>query len=497
MSARPARVLTVAALATLLGALLPTTAAEAAESTVRGGRLDWGIKSSFQSYVTGPIAKGQFKLRDGAATAGGSMFRFHSANGRYDPDSGTFEAAFGGAVQFVGHAKPDGTNELDLTMSRPTVRISGGKGTLLLDVAGTEKGSTKIVDRKAVPFATLDLGSVNMRGAASPLGLTGVPATLTTEGAAAFAGYYTAGTRLDPVSLSADLVAAATGAGASANASASPSAGAGSAAPSPSGSAAAGPFADGAVDWGVRRTFREYVTGSVGQGKWTLADGAKDGGALFRFGAGTGEWDGAKGTLDGKFAGSVHFTGAHLDLRLSAVTVKVAEAKGTLTADVTTAGNTAKAVPLVEFDAKDLKADGGLARVTEAPATLTEDGARAFDNMYKAGTEMDPVSLAVAVTPGTALPALPDLGSTGTPAAPAPSAPVASETPVAAEPAGDSSSTGLYVGIGAAVLILAAAAGALVIRRRRTEPTPAAATTGTPGDATDGTTGGTTDKPAA
>ncbi|MET9943158.1 HtaA domain-containing protein, partial [Streptomyces halstedii] len=45
----------------------------------------------------------------------------------------------------------------------------------------------------------------------------------------------------------------------------------------------AGRFEDAAVDWGVRRTFREYVTGSIGQGKWTLADGAQDGGALFRF----------------------------------------------------------------------------------------------------------------------------------------------------------------------------------------------------------------------
>lgn len=116
MSARPARTLAVALLAALLGVLLPATAAQAAGRTVQGGRLDWGIKSSFQSYVTGPIAKGSFKLKNGAATAGGSLFRFHSAAGSYDPDSGEFNASFTGGVSFQGHQKPDGAYELDMTV---------------------------------------------------------------------------------------------------------------------------------------------------------------------------------------------------------------------------------------------------------------------------------------------------------------------------------------------------------------------------------------------
>ncbi|WP_445270337.1 HtaA domain-containing protein [Streptomyces sp. DSM 41634] len=453
MSARPVRAFAVTLLAALLGALLPATAAHA--GTVQGGRLDWGIKSSFQSYVTGPVAKGSFKLKSGAATVGGSLFRFHSAAGSYDPGSGTFEASYSGGVTFQGHQKPDGVHELDMTASNPTVKIGGGSGTLYVDVASKAKDTGAVSNQSQVPFATLGLGGVNMKGGASPLTLTNIPATLTAQGAQAFAGYYAAGTQLDPVSLSADVKSAPA---AEPSPSATPQPGATAQTPQ-----AQGAFADAAVDWGVRRTFREYVTGSVGQGKWTLAEGAQDGGALFRFPQGKGAYDGGKGTLDAAFAGTVRFTGAHLDLQLGKVSVKVENGKGVLSADVTTGGETKNAVPLVEFDAKGLKAEGGLATLTEAPAVLTEGGSQAFNSMYKAGTEMDPVSLAVALDAAAKLPALPDLGST---APPAPAAPAAEPAPAAK--AGQSSGTGLFIALAVAVVVLAGGAAFLVVRKRRT-----------------------------
>ncbi|WP_079070550.1 HtaA domain-containing protein [Streptomyces sp. IMTB 1903] len=469
MPARPVRTLAIALLAGLLGALLPATAAHA--GTVQGGRLDWGIKSSFQSYVTGPVAKGGFQLKGGAATAGGSLFRFHSATGSYDPDTGAFEASYSGGVTFQGHQKPDGVHELDMTVSRPTVKISGGSGTLYVDVSSRAKDTGAVSNQSQVPFATLGVGGINMKGGASPLTLTGIPATLTSQGAQAFAGYYPAGTRLDPLSLSADVKTAPAGE-VSQPATAQP----GATAEAPQ---APGAFADAAVDWGVRRTFREYVTGSVGQGRWTLAEGAQDGGALFRFPQGKGAYDGRKGTLDAAFAGTVQFTGAHVDLTLGKVGVKVENGKGVLSADVTTQGATKNAVPLVEFDAKALKAEGALVTLTEAPATLTEGGSQAFNSMYKAGTEMDPVSLAVALDATAKLPALPDLGSTASPsAAPAP-APSADEPAPAAE-SGTSSNTGLYAALAAAALLLAVAA-ALMLRKRR--PNPAATATPSPGPA--------------
>ncbi|MFI5617449.1 HtaA domain-containing protein [Streptomyces sp. NPDC051567] len=490
MSARPVRVCAVALLAALLGALLPATAAQAAGRTVQGGRLDWGLKSSFQSYVTGPVAKGGFQLKSGAATVGGSLFRFHSATGSYDPDSGEFSATFTGGVTFTGHQKPDGTHELDMTVSRPTVRISGGDGTLYLDVTSKAKGSGAVSTQSQVPFARLGLGGIDMRGGTSPIALTNIPATLTEQGATSFAGYYAAGVQLDPVSLSADVLAPAAGQPAQQPRPTQPPA----TEQAPSTAPTQGAFADAAVDWGVRRTFREYVTGSIGQGRWTLAEGAQDGGALFRFPQGKGSYDPAKGALAAAFAGTVHFTGAHLDLKLGRMGVAVENGKGVLTADVTTAGATKNAVPLIEFDAKGMKTEGRLATLTEAPATLTEGGSQAFGSMYKAGTEMDPVSLAVALDATAQLPALPDLGSTAppTPTPPAPATAAPSQEPVPTAAARQSPAAGLYVALGVALLVLAGGVIFLVLRKRRTAAT-AAASASASGEATGPAAPGPTD----
>ncbi|MFB7174209.1 HtaA domain-containing protein [Streptomyces sp. NPDC056254] len=460
MPARPVRTLTAALLAGLLGALLPAASAHA--GAVQGGRLDWGVKSSFQSYVTGPVAKGGFQLKSGAATVGGSLFRFHSAAGSYDARTGAFEASYSGGVTFQGHRKPDGVYELDMTVSRPTVRISGGRGTLYVDVSSKAKDTGTVSSERQVPFATLGIGGIDMKGGGTPLTLTNIPVTLTAQGARAFAGYYPAGAQLDPLSLSADVKP-------------EPQPSPPAAAPPPSATTQApqapGGFSDAAVDWGVRRTFREYVTGSIGQGGWTLADGAQDGGALFRFPQGKGAYDGRQGALDAAFAGTVRFTGAQLDLTLGRVGVKVENGKGVLSADVTTAGTTKNAVPLVEFDAGGLKAEGALVTLTEAPATLTEGGSQAFGSLYKAGTEMDPVSLAVALDATAKLPALPDLGSTAPPSA-AP-APTPSAAPAATAQSGTSPHTGLYAALAAAVVLSAGAGAFLVIRRRRAADTGA------------------------
>lgn len=464
---RPSRALAVALLAAVLAALLPATAAHAENRTVQGGRLDWGIKASFQSYITGPIANGSWRLTGGAATVGGSQFRFHSANGSYDPATGAFRSGFAGGVHFLGHQKPDGGHELDLRVSNPTVRISGGRGTVHMDMVSKARGSGKVTTYQQVAFASLDLSGVDMRGGGSPVSLTGVPATLTSQGATAFAGYYTAGTPLDPVSLSVDVAAPA----AKQPAKPSPSA-ADDGKKTDEDAKAEGAFHDAAVDWGVRRTFREYVTGSIAQGQWTLAGGAQDGGALFRFTGGKGVYDAEGQTLDAAFQGSVRFTGKDLDLTLSKVSVRVGKGRGSLVADVTGGGKTEKAVSLVTFEAKDFVPKDGLVRLTEAPATLTEGGSKAFGSLYRAGTEMDPVSLAVAVDDKAELPALPDLGSA--PTASASAAPAAQKpSPNPTEQADDtaktasSSSTGTYAALAAGLLALAAAAVFVALRRRR------------------------------
>ncbi|MET9860488.1 HtaA domain-containing protein [Streptomyces smyrnaeus] len=469
--------LAVALLLSALSVAVPTSAtastapatatkpnAPAAERTVSGGRLDWGIKSSFQSYVTGPIARGRWSLTGGAATVGESRFRFHSARGDYDPGSGAFDASFSGGVHFTGHRKPGGGNQLDLTISRPAVRVTGRTGTLYADIRSKAKSTGKVTDSARVPLASLDLGKVDMRGGTGPIALTHVPARLTTQGATAFAGYYKAGTPLDPVSLSVDL-APRDDKGDTSGAKKGKREKKDDKAAAPQ----RGRFADAAVDWGVRRTFREYVTGSVTKGRWKLTDGARDGGALFRFPAGKGHYDRGEATLDAEFGGAVRFTGKRLDLRLASVSVRVADGEGTLSADVTRDGHTARDQPLVTFPAgkKALKPDDGLVRLTEVRSELTAQGAKAFDGMYAKGTRMDPVSLAVALDEEADLPALPDLGSGSTSAHGADRQRAEDGESTGTTSASAASSATPLVAGGASAAVLLAAAGVFVVARKR------------------------------
>ncbi|MFG2221903.1 HtaA domain-containing protein [Streptomyces sp. NPDC048644] len=452
-------------LAGAASAFLPAGEAQAAGRTLAGGRLDWGIKTSFQSYVTGPIAHGSCRLTDGAATVG-SRFRFHSASGSYDPDSGAVTAGYSGGVHFTGHRTPDGSYRLDLTISRPRVVISGGKGTLYADMTSKAKGSGEVTTAAGVPLATLGVGGLDTRGGATPIALDRLPATLTAQGARAFAGYYTAGTPLDPVSLSADV---RTGG--------KPGDGADGATRDEGGDAhkgaADGKFSGAAVDWGVRRTFREYVTGPVAQGRWRVSDDAEDGGARFRFPHGKGVYDAARHTVDARFSGTLRFTGSHLDLALSAVTVSVKDGRGTLAADVTTGGHTDRKTPLVTFHAGQPRPRDGLITVKEAQAKLTADGAKAFAGLYPAGTAMDPVSLAVPVEAGAWLPALPDLGSD--PVKPlTPTAETGKRTAKAADDGTSSAALPLSLAGGAVVIAAGAAFAVLRTRRRRAAAPPEA-----------------------
>ncbi|MFF2078637.1 HtaA domain-containing protein [Kitasatospora sp. NPDC058162] len=471
----------VAVLAALSAVGLASAPAVAAEGKVSGGRLDWGIKQSFLTYVTGPIAKGSWALTGGAATVGGSTFRFHSANGVYDPATGALTAAFSGGVRFTGHQE-NGANALGLSLGRLTFRaVPGGAAGLYADVSSKSKETGQVSTAGQAKLADLSLAGVDLRGAAGTLNLANVPATLTDAGAKAFGNFYQAGTALDPLSLAVNLPAAQPTSSApspSATPSAVPTVAPTAQAPAKTG------FGNGALDWGVRRTFRDYVTGTIAQGRWELGDGAADGGAFFRWTPAKGSYDPATGALTAGFTGTVRFTGLHsggsygLDLTLANPGVTVADGRGRLLADVsgrTPDGATRQltGVELATFDAAGLQPEGGLLKAVELPLKLADGGAEAFGGLYPAGTEMDPLSFAVALDPAAALPPLPDLGS-------APAAPVTSAAPVtpAAAPvasAGSSSSGGFPVAAvaGGAVLVpVLAVSGGLLVRRRRAAAAP-------------------------
>ncbi|MCE7081296.1 HtaA domain-containing protein [Streptomyces sp. ST2-7A] len=485
VAALPAAVLALLMVAIALPlALVPASPAHAAERTLSGGRLDWGIRSSFLTYITGPVAQGSWILSGGAGTIGSGQFRFHSAQGTYDPDTGAVRAHYAGGVHFVGHREESGAYQLELTISNPSVSLSGGSGTLYADVRSRDRDSGQVTQSSRVALASLALGGVDLRGG-SQIVLTNVPATLTAEGARAFAGYYAAGDPLDPVSLTADSLAPA-----------APEPAPPVAEPEPEDAreekgddrdedaseedgedAGGAELHDAIVDWGVRRTFREFVTGPIADGTWNLEDGALDGGALFRFPDGRGELDAEAGTARAEFTGALHFTGTGLDLRLEEVAVEIADGTGTLIADVVTDGGEARTLPVVTFEVPELVVEDDLALFSEVPTVLTEEGAEVFGGLYAPETEMDPITVALALTEEAELPALPDLG-----AEPAAGKPVAEPEPTPApepEPAASDTDSGLPtipLLVGAALLLSLPAAGIPLWRRRRraADPTGAA-----------------------
>ena len=417
LAALAASVLALAAL--VLARPSPAGADEAA-----GGRLDWGVKESFRAYITGPIAQGEVTTGGGVSTAGGA-YRFHSASGDYDPDAGTASLSYSGWVQFWGH---DG--ELDVTLADPSIEYSGSSGTLYAYVNGAR------TDLAA-------LSGPDIGGQSGTVSIEGASATLTRNGAAAFAGYYEAGQALDPVSFTADVTAPEP-------------AQSDEDSQSPVDEPAEDAGATGAIlDWGVRASWREYVSGDIAAGSWDASDGAEDGGAVFRFTEGSGEAEADEYSLS--FTGTVAFTGTDVDLVIADPAVEAEDGHGTLSAEIG-----GERVDLVEFEA-ELASQDGLLIAEQAPTFLTEAAVEVFNGFYQAGDEMDPITIAVPTGPDSQLPPLPDLGSD-------PETETASQSPSIAEsedPSAESGAGALPWIITAAALALAAAAAAVIAARRR------------------------------
>lgn len=188
------RLLTVLVVALLAAGAVLVPGVGPAVATEPVAALTWGVKASFRSYVTGPVAHGTITTADGAEAAG-EVFVFpaeEGAEGR--PDA--FTAGFDGSVRFVGHG-----GALDLTVADLRVEVDGDEGTLVADVAAKSLDDEEVVEYPDVELAALDLGAVTPTEADGLLTWTGVPATLTDEGAPAFADFYGPDTALDPLTI--------------------------------------------------------------------------------------------------------------------------------------------------------------------------------------------------------------------------------------------------------------------------------------------------------
>ncbi|MET9296174.1 HtaA domain-containing protein [Streptomyces sp. NPDC003077] len=442
----------VATAAATTALVLPATALAAdgvqAAPTLelKDGTLEWGVKKSFRDYVTG-IAHGTVTATGGARQApGNGPFTFTGGTGTYDLATHGVAAAFQGSVRFV--SQPHG---FDIRLADLKVSTQGTSGRITADI--TAAGAT----RNDVPLATLNL--TGMKPGSGPGGavtFAGIPAKLTAEGAKAFNNMYQAGQELDPATLSVKAASAppspAPAPGRPTDHGTRPSTEpatrpatepstrpTGHAAPEPEAkptpawtatarpqpgpsgagtgakpAATSGKVVDGAATWGVKKSFRDYVTGPIGGGTVQLAGGAVKAGDGYRFPKGHGTYDTGKSTVTAAFNGSVRFL-AHagaLDMTFRDLTVKIDGTKGTLVADVTSKSRaTGRPVHTPGLTVANLKVPAGAVTVKNGvialnslPATLTAAGAKTFENMYQAGQALDPVTLAVSVGAGARLP---------------------------------------------------------------------------------------------
>ncbi|MEU8762922.1 HtaA domain-containing protein [Streptomyces sp. NPDC048659] len=500
--ARAAAVATVVALGT--GALaLPAVAADAAPPIpLKNGTLDWGIKESFRSYLAKPFSKGSTTLEGGARQAAGhGVFTFVDGTGTYDRGTHATANSFKGGVRFEAH---DGA--LDIRISDVRLSTKGAAaptGEITADVVTKEKDGS-YTTRDDIPFAALDMSGVRPgTGAGGAMVFAGIPATLTTQGAAAFAGFYKAGEALDAATLTvtpggaeptkppttppttpptvnptptptSTTTTPPTKPTPTPTATAKPTA---TATATPTTAPDSGAVKSGRLTWGVKQSWRTYVTGTCG-GTVTPAGGARTNGSGYDFAFTRASLDSTARTADAGFGGSLRFAcAAHgIDWTIGDVKVKANGTKGTLVADVTTAKGTKNDVAFADLDLTkaDWKPKNGVVTLAALPAKLTKDGAATFagpsgEAFYSAGTAIDPVTVSLATTGGATLPTTPGTsdgsagGGTGGSAGGGTGGSVGGSAALAAT--GSDTATGpLLAAAGAAA---AAGAGLVIAVRRR------------------------------
>ena len=177
----------------------------AASQSLQDASVDWGVKSSFRRYITGPVAGGSQELTGATSNADGS-YHFTSAEGTVEAD-GSYHVKFtGSSVKYTGHH-----GVLEVTISDLELVIKDGQGSLYANISERPyNGNTTPnppVQHDHTLIGTFDASSLKNEG--GQLTLAASDATkvkLSTEATSVFAGFYQAGQELDALAFSAKLV---------------------------------------------------------------------------------------------------------------------------------------------------------------------------------------------------------------------------------------------------------------------------------------------------
>src|SRR5690625_5085295 len=160
------------------------------------------------------------------------------------------------------------------------------------------------------------------------------------------------------------------------------------------------------LNWGVKQSFSDYVTGPIANGSIQRANGAS---GSFNWPGRTASFDADKGTGQFGFGGTVTFSGhdGALNMRISNPRVQiVSDSQARLYADVRStnpAGEVtvdARGVHIANLNVSGKKSvSGDTITFSSVPATLTSAGVPAFAEFYDAGSALDSLSLTVTLGP--------------------------------------------------------------------------------------------------
>ncbi|MDT0327660.1 HtaA domain-containing protein [Nocardiopsis lambiniae] len=206
------RTLTSTAAATALGAALivvsaPAASAEAAP--VSGGSAVWGVKESFRTYVGSPIAQGGYEAGDGATRLSNGLIDLPTADGEVSDTYISGDVDFTGTVVFTGHDYGQGP-VLEIRLADPRVVFDGATATVYADVTSREfHGANPFLPPGDLigygEVAVTELTGVEVDVTGTDLSFTSTAGTLHPDAVEPFAGFYSAGTAMDPLSFTTEL----------------------------------------------------------------------------------------------------------------------------------------------------------------------------------------------------------------------------------------------------------------------------------------------------
>jgi len=156
-------------------------------------------------------------------------------------------------------------------------------------------------------------------------------------------------------------------------------------------SAAEVPLSGYELTWGIKQSYRSYVTG-MAAGTFTSADGATQAAnnGVFTFTEGTGTYDSTAHTVNLGFKGNLKIASALHGFELTLSDVKFDSKAAKITADVTKSGTTQDDVPLADVTVTQA--------MTEMATKLTAEAATVFGSSSYSGAAGDPLTVVKTTT---------------------------------------------------------------------------------------------------